>query len=329
MDFKKYKTLGKRFLPVISLLFIGVVGYFLYEALSAISWSEVKNSLQQVSLEVLALTGAIVVFNYLLLTGYDYMGFRFLKTEVLKYKRVLPTSLICYAFNFNLGALIGGLAFRIRIYSGWGVPRKIIPFVALFTVMTTWIGYTLLISFIFNFRTNWIDDILPLTSTAVSILGVAGFLLVGAYIVLSFKKVNFTFKGKYLRFPQIKIALLQLLLSTTHWCLTASIIYIFIQHLGGDLGYGKILFTYLIASVGGVIARIPAGIGVIEAVFLQMQFDISSSTLLAALLCFRAVYYLFPLALAIPSYGLVEYYQKRKARTKRSKGKRKERFVEA
>lgn len=67
----------------------------------------------------------------------------------------------------------------------------------------------------------------------------------------------------------------------------------------------------MIASVAGVLTHVPAGLGVLEAVFLRMNFEISSSLILVALLSYRFVYYLLPLFIAIPSYLSLEYFQKK------------------
>ena len=55
----------------------------------------------------------------------------------------------------------------------------------------------------------------------------------------------------------------------------------------------------LVAAVAGVIAHVPAGLGVLEAVFIALlSHRVPQAELLAALLAYRALYYLVPLALA-------------------------------
>ena len=61
-------------------------------------------------------------------------------------------------------------------------------------------------------------------------------------------------------------------------------------------------------TAAGVIVHIPAGIGVLEAVFIAMLSgeEISKGAIIAALLAWRALYYFLPLLLATVAYLLLE-----------------------
>lgn len=112
------------------------------------SWEEVKSALFKVSIPTVLLCFALAMLNYLILSSYDYLGFRYLKIPKINYKKIYPSAFISYAFNLNLGALVGGLGFRYRIYSGWGVDKSKIPLIMLFSTLSNWLGYTVIISFI-------------------------------------------------------------------------------------------------------------------------------------------------------------------------------------
>ena len=75
-----------------------------------------------------------------------------------------------------------------------------------------------------------------------------------------------------------------------------SVVWVLLQH---RIDYASVLAVLLIAAVAGVIAHVPAGLGVLEAVFIALlSHRIPETELLAALLAYRAIYYLMPLALA-------------------------------
>jgi uncharacterized membrane protein YbhN (UPF0104 family) len=64
-----------------------------------------------------------------------------------------------------------------------------------------------------------------------------------------------------------------------------------------------------------VATHVPAGLGVIEAVFVAcLGAEVATPTLLAALLSYRAVYYLAPLALAVTGYAISELSQRAQGR---------------
>lgn len=77
--------------------------------------------------------------------------------------------------------------------------------------------------------------------------------------------------------------------------------------LGRSVPYTTVLAVLMLAAIAGVATHVPAGLGVIEAVFIAcLGGELSSTHLLAALLSYRAVYYLAALALAASAYALGE-----------------------
>ncbi|MNW09032.1 Inner membrane protein YbhN [compost metagenome] len=77
--------------------------------------------------------------------------------------------------------------------------------------------------------------------------------------------------------------------------------------LPDKVGYPTILAILLISSIAGVITHIPAGLGVLEAVFITLLYpQYSKGTLLAALIGYRALYFLLPLAIACVVFLLLE-----------------------
>lgn len=78
--------------------------------------------------------------------------------------------------------------------------------------------------------------------------------------------------------------------------------------LGQNIDYFFVLGVLLVSSIAGVIVHIPAGIGVLEAVFMALLAgeDTSQGTIIAALLAYRVLYYFIPLLLALVCYLLLE-----------------------
>ena len=77
--------------------------------------------------------------------------------------------------------------------------------------------------------------------------------------------------------------------------------------LPGEAFYPSILGILLISCVAGVVAHIPAGLGVLETVFLALLHgQLGQGTLVAALLGYRTLYYLIPLVAAVLTYLILE-----------------------
>jgi hypothetical protein len=96
--------------------------------------------------------------------------------------------------------------------------------------------------------------------------------------------------------PSGRIALLQLALSAVNWLLIGAVVWTLLQR---HVDYPTVLSVLLVAAVAGVITHVPAGLGVLEAVFVALlAHRVPQGELLAGLLAYRAIYYLAPLAIA-------------------------------
>lgn len=302
----------KKIISLITIVFFILVAYLLYNRISIIDFNEVKEGFSRIQSNVIVGSGILVIINYFILANYDYMGLRFLGQTHMKYPKVLLSAFICYAFTLNIGALVGGLGFRYRIYSGWYVPRHQIPIVILISTMSNWSGYILLLGILFLTQSDTIQKVLPIPHWLSLMLGITALLLIVAYLVLCKRRFQGKIKKVELAFPNLSIALMQLFLSCLQWLSLSVIIYAFFVGLGAQIEYELVLFTLLIGSVAGVVTHIPAGLGVLETIFFNLETGVRDADILVALLCFRAMYYFIPLLIALPSYFALEIYQKKK-----------------
>jgi len=104
--------------------------------------------------------------------------------------------------------------------------------------------------------------------------------------------------------PQPRVALWQFAVSIANWALMGVIVWVLLERAAP---YPTVLAVLLLAAVAGVATHVPAGLGVIEAVFVAcLGGELGSADVLAALLSYRALYYLLPLAAAAIGYAVVE-----------------------
>ena len=77
--------------------------------------------------------------------------------------------------------------------------------------------------------------------------------------------------------------------------------------LGGKVPYTTTLGVLMAASIVGVVTPIPAGLGVLEAVYLALlSGTVKQNALMGAVLAYRALYYLVPLAGGVLLYLVLE-----------------------
>lgn len=300
----------KKLTPYLTTLFIIVVSYVLFQSLSSLDWKIIVQALKEVPFYIFLPGILLSLVNYAILSHFDYMGVRFFKLP-LSYLRTVLSAFFCYVFNLNLGSLVGGLAFRFRIYTEWGLSKDKVPFILVFSTLTNWTGYLLLLSLLMLFDSFNVAQILNFPIWSLKVSGLVGIGLVVMYFIFCLIGREATIKGKTFTFPHWELCLVQIVSSCTQWMIMASIVFYFLLYFKVEVTYQDVLFTYLMASVAGLIAHIPAGLGVIEAVFLKLQINAKSEDLVVALICFRIVYYLVPLIIALPGYLSLEVFQKR------------------
>jgi uncharacterized membrane protein YbhN (UPF0104 family) len=113
-------------------------------------------------------------------------------------------------------------------------------------------------------------------------------------------------RGRRLQLPSPGRAVAQLVFSAANWALMGTVMYLL---LGERLPYGTVLAVLMAASVVGVFTPIPAGLGVLEAVYLTLLSGrLGNGTVMGAVLAYRALYYLLPLLGGIALYFLLERY---------------------
>lgn len=211
-----------------------------------------------------------------------------------------------YAFNLNLGALVGGMAMRARLYARAGLEPAIVAQIVGLSLATNWLGYAMLAGGLFAAGVIVPPPEAHMAATTLRVLGGAMVLAAIGYVVACafWQGREWRVRGKRLHLPSPRIAVLQLALSATNWALMGTAMYLL---LGGKVAWGMALGTLMAASIVGVIVPIPAGLGVLEAVYLALLSGmVPQGELMGAVLAYRALYYLVPLGGGVAMYVALE-----------------------
>jgi glycosyltransferase 2 family protein len=290
---------------VATLVFFVLIAALLISEARAVDWSQVFETMRRTSAPVLATAAALAACSHLLFSCFDLLGRRYTGHR-LRTRTVMAVNFISYAFNLNLGALVGGVAFRYRLYTRLGLKISDITRVLSLSMLTNWLGYVALGAIVLlRWPLEWSDDF-RLHARAVQLIGalmlavVLGYLAACAFV----RRRTWAVYGHKWTLPSLRLAALQLLMSCSNWMLMAGLLHVLLQQ---RVTYHEVLGALLAAAVAGVITHVPAGLGVLEAVFVALlSGQVPKEQLLGVLLIYRALYYLAPLLVATLMYLLLE-----------------------
>ncbi|UHM93264.1 lysylphosphatidylglycerol synthase domain-containing protein [Rahnella victoriana] len=299
-------------------IFFIVVAVLLVVYARTVNWQDVWQVIRHYNRTTLLMSVALVIVSYLLYGCYDLLA-RAYCGHKLAARQVMLVSFICYAFNLTLSTWVGGIGMRYRLYSRLGLPGGTITRIFSLSISTNWLGYILLGGIIFTSGVVDLPSHWYISDGTLRIVGIALLAMVAVYVwFCAFAKHrHMTVKGQKLVLPSFKFALAQMVISAANWMAMATIIWLL---LGQEVNYFFVLGVLLVSSIAGVIVHIPAGIGVLEAVFIALLAGehTTQGAIIAALLAYRMLYYFLPLLLALVCYLLLESRAK-KLRAKNEK----------
>ena len=270
-----------------------------------INWTDVVTTLRAYPLKVLLIGAALAASSHLVYSTFDLVGRRYTEHQ-LPTPAVMAIAFVSYAFNLNFGTLVGALGMRVRLYSRLGLEPATIARIVGMSMLTNWLGYFLLAGSAFLFWPLKLPDTWHLGTAALKTVGAVLVLIALAYLFLCAfsKQREWTLRRQKIALPPLPVALVQLSMSCANWALMGATMYVLLL---GKVSYPATLGVLLIGAVAGLLSRVPAGLGVLEAVFIAVLSPLlGNSAPIAAVLCYRAMYYWAPLAAAGLLYSLME-----------------------
>ena len=292
--------------------FFFFVAWLLFHQAREIEWGKVLEAARQYPAGTLAIGGLFAAASHLLYSTYDLFGRRHTGHD-LPVPRVMLITFISYAFNLNFGSLIGGVAFRYRLYDRQGLAVKETTEVVGMSILTNWLGYALVAGCLFVALPFEVPDDWPVGSAVIRSLGVVMVLVAATYLAACAfaHRRTWTLRRHVLRLPSGRFALVQLAVSAMSWMLIGGVMFTLLRE--HSVSYPTTLAVLLSAAVAGVVTYVPAGLGVLEAVYIALlSQSVPKSDLLAAVLAYRGLYYWAPLALALVLYLFMEAGSRRR-----------------
>lgn len=296
--------------PAVSVLAFVLVIAVLHHALEHYHLRDIVVELRKISAPAMGAAAVLTLSSYVLLTFYDALGVRYVGKPV-PYPRIALTSFIAYAFGHNLSlAAFTGTAVRYRIYSTQGLTAIDVATIASFCALTTALGLGVL---------GGVAALYAVPGTTALHLGhiwsqLFGLLLLGlvaTYVAwASLARRPLAIGAWEVRPPGAPLAGAQFVVGVADLSASAAVLWALLPQAAA-IDFPTFAGIYAIAVVGGVMSQVPGGLGVFETILLLALPHVPPPQLLGALLAWRGLYYLAPLALAATALLLHELYLQR------------------
>jgi hypothetical protein len=280
--------------------------------IQTLDWPMVWHEFQRLSYGHLTAAAGLALLSYGLYASFDLIGRR-LTAHHLSVTRTLGTAAISYAFNLNVGAWIGSIAMRLRLYSRWGLSTSTVMQIVAYSIVTNWLGFLWVGGVVLVWAPPPLPESWMLPDTGLRVIGIAMVMAAMSYLLLcrTSCRRELTLRGHTMTLPSARLGALQAAAGGANWLLIGTIVWAL---LGGRIDYPSVLGVMLLAAVVGIVTHVPGNLGVLESVVIvSLGARLPIPELLAAVLAYRVTYCLLPLALALPAYGLGEAAARRTA----------------
>lgn len=272
--------------------------WVLHGELTHIRLADVRQAFGQVGRSAFGLTLLATACSYLALTGFDLLALRHLK-QSLSYARIAAASFIATAVGHNLGlAMLTAGAVRMRLYTAWGLAASDVVLMAGLVAATFAIGVTCAAGLALLLEPTAAAGWLHLDAALAR--GLGALLLAAVLVYMAFARwwrrpLNL---GRWqLQVPAPGMAWRQIALALVDLSCAALALWALLPAEAAP-PFAVFLGVYVVAIVAGIVSHVPGGLGVFETVLLLALPQVPRDALLAAIVGYRIVYYLLPLALA-------------------------------
>ena len=272
------------------LLVAGLLFEAVRDSLRQLRYEDVINAIQSIGPTQLLLALLATAVSFAALTEFDQCALRYVGASVPR-RLTAPSAFIAYALanTIGLGVLTGG-AVRLRFYGAAGVEPAALTRAIGFNAVAFAIGIVVAGALATLLSAEHASVIAHVPA---ALLRGAAALILAALLILLWR----CSRGDS-ALPSLNIAVRQLFLSVIDIAASAAALWFLLPQ--GAVPLPAFITFYALAVALGIISTVPGGLGVFEAtLLLALGGTIEPDRLAAAMVIYRVVYYLVPLACAL------------------------------
>lgn len=293
--------------PLVGIGAVMFSGWLLYKEFQGSSMNQLWATLMAIPPHRWLMAILATLAAYAALAWYDRIALLHLgKAGGIGWSYIALCSFTTYALSHNIGAsVVSGGMVRYRAYSAKGLSAAEVAVLVAICSFTFAFGMILCGGVVFTFEPDLVQRLfaimgVKLPEGTARLIGIACLAFVALYMLGAALKLKpLVIRNFRLDYPRLPIALRQLVAAPVEICGAAAIIYFALPEQGNP-GFFVILGIFVAVFSAALISQAPGGLGVMELLFVKALPGIPKIEVLAAILVFRLLYLIIPLALAIP-----------------------------
>ncbi|HXY57178.1 MAG TPA: lysylphosphatidylglycerol synthase domain-containing protein [Methylocystis sp.] len=289
---------------VVSVVLLIAAAFVLRRELAQVRLGDLSAAIEAVPGGALREAFVLTCLSYLALLGYDLAALRQIGARA-PLARVALASLASNTFAFTLGfPFLTGVAMRLWIYKRAGVSALQVASVTLVANVIFWLGVSgvLVAGLIFGAGPlAAFDRVPPALNVVFGCIPLGAFVYYSAWARRDRRRLRLF--GREIGLPAPRTMFMQLAIGVADIGCAAATLYALLPPESQSIGFFAFGAIYVVAALSGGASNAPGGVGVFEAVMLGALPAPSQEALLAALILFRAIYYLLPFTLAVLLLG--------------------------
>lgn len=298
----------KALLGIGTILFLGVLLVVAVQHVMAeVNFGEVLAYLEALPLSKVIKAIGLTAVAFWLLTLYDLSAQIYLKKKV-PYGTTAFAAACGYAISNNVGwAVISGAGVRLRAYGAAGLSAGDVAKVVVFSTTTFTLGLTFTGAVGMIVGPHPVSVLLKIPELAVQAAGAAmllGLLAICVITAVTHKPVRIWRWS--IQLPSWGGVVSQITIASAELVVTAAILWMLLP-IDVQVPFVSFVALFCAALIVAIFSHVPGGLGVFESIILLGMADHdAASSILGALLAYRFIYYVLPLAVAGLSIAIWE-----------------------
>jgi len=282
-----------RLAPILGVVLFAAALWVLHRELHGLAWRDVRAQLDAITHLDLALALGCTAASYGALVGYDVLALRYLGID-LSLRRTTLAGLVSWAVTNTVGhGWLSGGTVRLRMYGAWGITPGEVTRVVAMSTLTFWAGLLVLAG----------GALLVEPPAAVGGWGrLFGVLALGVVVATgaigALRREPLRVAGWEFTLPGPGTVATQVAVGLVDQVAAAGALYLLLPR-DMALSFPQFVALYAVALTGGVLSGIPGAAGTFDGILVKLAAGaVSPAAVLGALIAWRLVYYVVPLAVA-------------------------------